>query len=402
MTAGTGADSAQAAGIRQTWHELPGVGRALLFGSLINRLGGFLQVFAVLYMTSLGYSATRAAGALAAYSAGSIAGMAIGGALSDTLGGRRVIVASMSCYAVLLLGTYYVDSYTAKIVAVTLAGAMSQAYRPAATNMLSELAPKPRQLMVFAMNRLAVNLGATAMPLVGVLLASVSYGLLFWTESAAALGYALLAAAALEPHARRPDIRQRTGYRAVFADRRYAVFLAGLLVHSLVYVQYLVILPLSILRRGMPMEIYGVLIALNGLTVVTCELWATKRVQRLPVSIAVIGGMLLTGLGMCGYAPRWGVAGLLLATLVWTSGEMVGAPTIYFAHPAQAAPPHLRGAYLGAANAIFGLGNTLGPLIGILAWTALGDGAWWLCGAAGLAAASLGWYGSRLAGFEFE
>jgi hypothetical protein len=105
--------------------------------------------------------------------------------------------------------------------------------------------------------------------------------------------------------------------------------------------------------------------------------------------------MALTGLGMSLYAPQWGIAGLVVATLVWTLGEMVGAPTMYFAYPAHAGPGARQGRYLGAANAMFGLGNSLGPLLGVAAWTYLGDGMWWLCGATALVAMAVSRYGIR-------
>src|SRR6266498_1704169 len=163
-----GETEASLTGIRETWRQTPNAARALLVGTFVNRLGSFLQVFVVLYLVDGGFSAAQAAVVLSAYSAGSIIGMLFGGGLSDRFGARRTIVVSMICSSVLLLGFYYLDTYVAKTVTITLVGMMSQAYRPAATSMLTELTPRNGQLMVFAMNRLAVNLGATALPLVGI------------------------------------------------------------------------------------------------------------------------------------------------------------------------------------------------------------------------------------------
>jgi MFS family permease len=365
-------------------------------GTFINRLGGFLQVFVVLYMIDQGFSNAQAAIALTAYSAGSIIGMLLGGGFSDVFGGQRTIIASMACSAVLSLAVFYVDPYVAKIVVITLAGALSQAYRPAATSLLSDLVPNTRHVMVFAMNRLAINLGTTALPLLGIVLTSVSYGLLFWAEAVAAGAYAVIAALALPPlqpatpRRRKSDTAEKThqpySFRILLGDHRYLLFLGGMLVHSVIYVQFLAILPLSIHHRHMPTLVYAALISLNGLAVITCELLVTKIVQRRSPHFAVVSGMALTALGMSFYAPQWGIAGLVFATLVWTLGEMAGAPTIYFAYPAQAAPRELRGQYLGAANAMYGLGNAIGPVIGVLAWNQLGEQVWWLCGAAGLLA----------------
>ncbi|MEU8268971.1 MFS transporter [Sphaerisporangium sp. NPDC049002] len=415
------------AGALDTWRATPPAARALLAGTFVNRLGGFLQVFAILYMTDRGFSDTQAAFALGAYGAGSIGGMLAGGWLSDLLGGRRTIVVSMACTAGLLLGVYYLGPYPAKIVLIALTGAVGQAYRPASASMLSDLVPPERRLMVFAMNRLAVNLGATALPLAGVALASVSYGLLFWGEALGAISYAVIAGVALP---RRPASVPDSGPasvpdsgpasssgagadtspglaaapalgpaappargRTMLGDRPYLLFLAALLLHSVVYVQYLSTLPLAIRDHHMPVVVYAVLISVNGVFVITCELLVTRLVQGRPPRLAILGGMALTGLGMTLYAPPWGVAGMIVATLVWTLGEMAGAPSMYFAYPAQAGRGGHQGRYLGAANAMFGLANSLGPILGVAAWTAFGDGVWLLCGVTAVAAMTLARHG---------
>ena len=376
-------------GIRETWRQTPNAARALLAGTFVNRLGSFLQVFVVLYLTDSGFSATHAAGALSAYSAGSILGMLIGGGLSDRFGARRTIVVSMTATSVLLLAFYYLDQYAAKAATITLVGMMSQAYRPAATSMLTELTPKTGQLMVFAMNRLAVNLGATALPLVGIALSAVSFALLFWVEAIAAAVFAGIAATALP--AQTPRTTNSTKKRGLLKDRRYLLYLTSMLTHSTVYVQYLAILPLFLLAHDFPPIVYGILISLNGILVIGGELFITKLVGRWSPRTIIIAGMALTGLGMSLYAPPWGIAGLVIATVIWTLGEMVGAPTIYFAYPAQTAPPESRGRYFGAANAMFGLGNTIGPLAGIAAWTIVGDAVWWLCGLVATTAIAAAW-----------
>lgn len=385
------------AGVLETWRGTSTPVRALLAGTFVNRLGAFLQVFVVLYLVDLGFSATQAAMALGAYSAGSVAGMLLGGSLSDRFGARQIIWISMVGSAGLLLCVLYFDGYVVKLAAIALTGVAGQAYRPAATSLLTELVPVQRQVMVFAMNRLAINLGATALPLIGVALIATSYDLLFWGEALTATGYAIIAFLAL-PRGR-PAAGTRAdrggGFRDMLADRRYLVFLLVVLVHSMIYVQYLSVLPLEIQDRGLGTVVYGVLVGLNGFSVITCELLVAKVVQGRPPRRAVLTGIVLTAAGMSLYGPEWGIAGLLLATLVWSLGEMAGAPTTYFAYPAQAGPEQLRGRYLGAANAAYGLGSTLGPVVGVLIWKQAGGGLWLTCLLAGAAILPAAWYGVR-------
>ena len=54
-----------------------------------------------------------------------------------------------------------------------------------------------------------------------------------------------------------------------------------------------------------------------------------------------------------------------------------------------------RGRYLGLSNAVYGLGNTVGPMLGVLAWDRFGDVSWLLCAVIGGLSVAAGWYGVR-------
>ncbi|HZB50924.1 MAG TPA: MFS transporter, partial [Mycobacteriales bacterium] len=172
-------------GIWATWREAPPAAKALLVGIFVNRLGAFLQVFLVLFLTTRGFSAVQAGTALAVFTVGAVLGGIVGGTLTDRIGPRLTILVSMLGGAVLVLSILYLTSYPALVVVVGLAGAVGGAYRPAAGTLLSELTPRDRQVMIFAMYRLFYNLGNTAAPLIGAALVAASYDLLFWGEAIA-------------------------------------------------------------------------------------------------------------------------------------------------------------------------------------------------------------------------
>src|SRR2546430_14583706 len=117
--------------------------------------------------------------------------------MSDRLGPRRTIVVGMGGTAALILAVLYVGTYPGLLAAVVVVGAVSHISRTASATLLSELTPQHRQVMIFAMYRLAMNLGTTAAPLIGAALIVISYNLLFWVEAAAAAGFAVIAVTAL-------------------------------------------------------------------------------------------------------------------------------------------------------------------------------------------------------------
>jgi predicted MFS family arabinose efflux permease len=408
-------------GVLVTWRESPRAVKALLAGIFVNKLGGFVQVFLVLFMTERGFGAVQAGLALGAYGAGSVVGVVLGGSISDRIGARWAIAASMLATSGLLVAVLYVRLYPALLTVVTLVGAVSQVYRPASAALLAELTPRRRQVMVFAMSRLALNLGTTAAPLLGVALLTVSYNLLFWGEALAALSYAVItillvptSAGAADPaaadpaaanaapadaapaDAARPEPAQgvpvRGGYLAVLADRRYTMYLVAMLVNAAVYMQYVSTLPLAVRDAGLKPFWYSVMVSLNGFVVITCELLMTKVVSRWPARRVLAVGFTLLGAGLACYAVPGGVAIFILGTLTWSLAEIIEGPTM-FAYPAQAGPPRLRGRYIGAAHGMFGLGSALGPVLGVALWSGVGSAIWIICGAASVLALLPGLYG---------
>ncbi|MFD7020271.1 MDR family MFS transporter [Streptomyces sp. NPDC059928] len=399
------------AGVWQVWRESPTAVKSLLAGTMINRLGGFVQVFMVLYLTHRGFSTSQAGAALGVYGAGAVLGTLFGGWLSDKVGPRLTMVSTLLGSAVLLPCVLYLNSYGSILAVIAVSGAASLAYQPASTSMISTLTPPERHVMIFAMGRLAINLGTTAAPLLGAALVKISWNFLFWGEALAVVIFSAIAAVTLPHHAEPDPTGQaddgtgdsgkkapKASYLAVLADRRYLLFLLAMFVSSVIYIQHISTLPLTVKHLGMGIEAYAAMIALNGLLVITCELLVAKVVQRWPIRIAVIVGVLLTGIGMSLYALPWGLAALVIATLVWSLGEIIGYPSLFFAYPAQAGPPRLRGRYLGASNALYGLGSAIGPFIGVMLWNRFQEGLWLGCGVVGLLAGAAAWSGVRPAG----
>jgi predicted MFS family arabinose efflux permease len=196
MSAPASASTDRGIGVWNTFAQSPLPVRAILLGIFVNRLGAFFQTFLVLFLTERGFSKFEAGFALTGYGVGSMIGVVIGGALADRLGPRLATLASMGGSAVMLLSVLYLRHYPALLVAVVLVGVIGQLYRPASATLLSELTAPERQVMIFAIYRWAMNLGTTAAPLVGALLISVSYDLLFWAEAITAVCYGAIAAVA--------------------------------------------------------------------------------------------------------------------------------------------------------------------------------------------------------------
>ncbi|TCC50047.1 MFS transporter [Kribbella capetownensis] len=389
----------ESTGIWETIRDAPVPVKALLVGVFVNKLGWFLQVFLVLFLTtSKGFTPVQAGTALGVYGGGSVIGLIIGGSLSDRVGPRAAVMISMFGMAGFVLAIAYVPSYTAVVVVVALAGAVGQFYRPASAALLTELTPKNRQVMIFAVYRLAMNLGTTAAPLIGAALVAVSWNLLFIGEAVAALAYAAVAIVALPKRSataveQTPDDQPSAGgYVAVLRDYKYVLFLLCMFINAAIYMQYLAVLPLHMKADGLSTWWYSAIVALNGFVVITCELLVTKVVQNRPARVVAMTGFVLLGGGLAFYALPGGLAIFVIGTLLWTLAEIIGGPTM-FAYPGMAAPKPLLGRYVGSAHAMFGLGSALGPFLGVWVWNTSGSQVWVWCGLAGAIGVVLAYFG---------
>ncbi|MFD8981631.1 MFS transporter [Streptomyces sp. NPDC059564] len=388
-----------APGVWVTFKEAPRAVKTVLAGVLVNRLSGFLHVFLVLFLTSEGYSKGRTVIALGVYGAGAVAGSLAGGTLADRLGIRSATVLSMSSTAVLTAALLYLPDFTLLLAAIALVSLGAQLFRPASATLLAEQTDGDRQIMIFAMYRFGLNVGATAAPLLGYALYNAggqTYTLLFWGEAALALAYALVARATLPARPRTrtapaPDAPAAAtgGYGAVLRDRRYLLYLVAAFFHSAVYMQYLSTLPLSLKDAHIALFWYTFAVALNGFIVIAFELLVTKVSQRWPLKITIGLGFALVGAGVACYGLPIGPAAVIIGTLIWSLGEILGGPAV-FAYPAGAGPEPLRSRYIGSFQFVFGLGSALGPMAGTWLFLQFGSLVWPLVGACSLLATLFG------------
>ncbi len=382
------------AGVLSALRRTPTPVRYLLGGVLVNQVGAFVQTFMVLYLVFRGFSAAQAGLAIAAYSAGAVIGGLLGGELVHRIGPRATITASMlGSASVLAIVPVVSRPATAGLLFATLllAGLATQSYRPAAAVLLSDLMPEDLRVMGFSMMRTALNLGAALGPLIAAGLVLLDWNLLLWFDAATALVCASLARWLL------PDVRVAraapggsagagAAYRVLLRDGRFLLFLASVLLGTTIYVQYTVALPLKISSEGLPTGLYTAVLVTAAVVLILCELKITSYVTRLPAHVAATAGTVLMGLGIAGFGLSGGSAAALVAcTVVFVVGMMVNGPTM-FAYPATFPDP-ARARYISAHQATFGLGMALGPLLGVAAWTALGNGIWSLCGVVGVLAA---------------
>ncbi len=379
MTTGNPEVSEQSAtSVWRVLGQLPGYCQLLIVGVAVNRMASFVQVFIVLYLTlQLHWSAAAAGVTLTLFGAGSVAGVSAAGVVTDRLGCRNTIVLSMIGAGVstsVLAGV--TDRPTVNLVCIA-AGMSTQLFRPAAMTLLGGAVDAQQLVLVAAGYRLGVNAGALVTPLLGAALVAHSYTLLLCVDAAASLLFGLLALLTLParravPERDEPEPEARTGgidRVRPLRDPRLLFLMVGMLLIASVEIQYVAALPLEVVRQGLPVSLYAVLITANGLLVVALEPTLTGLLRNWPIARSLPLGVLLIGVGIAAYGVHGGAGMLIVATLIWTLGEMIGAPPAA-AFPAMMAPKVARARYLALAGGAQSAGYAIGPSIGTLLYAA--------------------------------
>jgi MFS family permease len=341
---------------------LPRAFWVLWWGTLVNRLGGFVQPLLALYLTQVrDVSITRTGLVLTLFGLGGALSQPLGGVLADRIGRRRTMVLGLLSSAASLLVLGAVRSLFAISVAVVVYGLCLDLFRPASRAAVVDLVPPADLPRAVALNFWAINLGfAVATPLAGAL-AVHGYWWLFALDAATCVAFAAVLLRGV-PETR--PVRDDTpgSMRDVLADRLMLALCLGTLLQAVVYLQAFVTLPLAFTADELSTASYGAVLGLNGLLIIVLQ----------PLLLGVLAGRAdrlllwagaLQGVGFGATALADDLVGHIAALTVWTVGEVLAAGVLG-ALVGQLAPAQLRGRYMGVHGLSYGVAGLLAPLLG--------------------------------------
>jgi len=165
----------------------------LTFGVFINRSGSFVILFLVLYLTRLGFPASHAGTAAAAYGVGELVAGILGGDMADRIGRRATIVSSMLVSSASLIVLSQLTTYEGIVATTFVVGLSSEMFRPASAALVADLVPEGQRVTAFAVLRLASNVGFALGSALAAFLVSRSFQWIFAADAGSSALFALIA-----------------------------------------------------------------------------------------------------------------------------------------------------------------------------------------------------------------
>ena len=340
----------------------------LVLGVFVNRCGSFFSMFVVLFLTDQGFTTAELPPVLIGVAAASMAGSLAGGWLADRVGRKASLIISMAASGLSLAALSVTAPGWQTVLAVCSVGLFTQSYIPAASALIVDQSAPQDRVPVFALFRLALNVGAAVGPVLAGLLAASSYAVLFAVDSGTCLLFAVLLAVGLPASTRSPrrsELKTTTteqvhagdaaGVRGTDSSTGVVALCLALFLVALVYAQYNSTLPLRLVADDMSPRFYANLLAFNAVLVIALELPLSGLTRRLKPRLPLTAGALLISLGMGLSGVLDGVGPILAAVAMWSVGEVLLAP-VANAAVADLSPHDKVGRYQGLLSTAQALG----------------------------------------------
>ena len=389
--------SKQRTRISEIYHEYPRAFWLMVVVNFIDRLGGSLLFpFFALYVTRrFNVGMTEVGSLFAVWSVASFIGSFPGGALTDRLGRKGMIIFSLAATSLSSVVLGLVNTLTLFFAVGFFTGIFTDIGSPAYQAVVADLLPEEKRAQGYGIVRVAFNLSAAIGPVIGGFIAAHSYLALFLTDAVISLitaAFVFVFIPETKPQAQ-PGARQESlgqafaGYLRVLRDGPFVAFVVVSFLAWLVYMNMNTTLGVYLRsNHGIPESGYGMLLSLNALMVVLFQFWITRRLEKRSPMLMMAAGAALLAVGFAMYGIFSAYPLFMLAMAIITVGEMVMIP-VSSALVARFAPQEMRGRYNFVYGLSWGISFAVGPMLaGLIMDGPNPNWLWAACGLIGLAA----------------
>jgi len=352
----------------------------LATGMFINRCGSMVLLFMSVYLTKhMHFSIPQAGVVMAMFGTGSLVGAFVGGKLVDKVGYYPIMIWSLLLSGCMLLILGQMQSYWLIALFTFLVTVTGDAFRPANSASISNYSSKDHYPQAIALNRLAMNLGFTIGPILGGLLATVSYSFLFWVDGltcilAASFIYFVLpepAKTEKQPVDAKSTSEEESALSnnpaltTPFKDTLYLAFLVFTTLYATAFFQFFTSLPLFYkMVYQMSEKHIGWLMAFNGIGVAVIEMFLIYYIQHRWTKFNFISlGIVFLMIGFLILIPLHGMYILVVSMCLITFSEMFAMPFMS-TYAITKAPQESMGQYMALYSMSWSIAQIVAPLIG--------------------------------------
>jgi MFS family permease len=359
--------------IRNTVQEYPRTFWVLVVITFIDQLGNALIFpFFSLYLTKKFDASMTEVGLLFTFfTLSGFIGSTIGGAMTDRMGRKGIIIFSLLASALSNLAMGLSPSLYYCYGLALISGIFTATGGPASQAMIADLLPEEKRAGGFGILRIGFNVAVALGPAIGGLLASRSYLTLFIIDSfistlCAGLVYRFLAET--KPETVPGEVKESmgatfAGYLTVLKDKAYMLFLLAGFLSWITYQNMTTTLGVFLRDvKGLPESGYGLIISLNAIMVILFQFPITRRIEKYKPMLMMAAGTALYAVGYLMYGFIDTFALFATAMVVITIGEMIVAP-VGQALSTSFAPEQMRGRYLAIQGHTINLAYGIGPLL---------------------------------------
>jgi MFS family permease len=383
------------ANFKKIYHEYPKAFWIYNIIVFIDRFGGFMLFpFFALYLTKkFGIGMSTVGIVFAIFSVSGFVGSAIGGALTDRMGRKGVIIFSLLLSSLSALGMGFAPTLEVFVAISVIVGTLSNIGGPAHEAVVADLLPENKRAEGYGIIRVIFNMAVIIAPAAAGFLIAKSYILLFIVDAVISVVSATIVFFFLPETkpAALPDAKTETvsqtfaGYGKVFKDIPFIAFIVMSVMTALIYTNFNTTLGVYLRDvHGVPEIGYGYLISMNAVIVVLFQFWVARKLERFRPMLMVALGTLLYGLGFAMYGFTSTYIMFAVAMIVVTIGEMIVSP-FQQALVASFAPEEMRGRYMAVSGLSWGMAFAIGPFFaGLLLDSKSPNLLWAACGILGV------------------
>jgi MFS family permease len=379
--------------LRSTRAEYPAQFWLLFVGMFISTVGSsMIWPFLTLYVSKkLSLPLTQAAGLVTINAAMGLIFSFIAGPITDRLGRKWVMVASLFVNGAMYLVMSHAETYGMFALCQAVMGAFNPLYRVGADAMMSDLIPPEQRSSAYSLMRTSNNLGVAIGPALGGFLVTRSYTVVFYLAAAGLILYSLLIL--LNAHETLPQEaaaslkgkQMLSGYGHIFRDREFITFIIAYTLTNMMASTMWVLMPVYTNQHyNVSESMYGWIPTTNAIMVVAFQYLVTRVTRRHKPLWVLTAGTAFYAIGTTLVAVFSGFWGFWLCMVIATVGELVVVPTAT-TFTANQAPSDMRGRYMSIYNLTSSIASAVAPVFGGMLNDTLGPKMiWYGAGVVGL------------------